>query len=114
MNEVDKQLNSVMNMLHIADTIKKVSSNAGEFFAVLLVADLEKLERSLLDGLAAYEKICKENPDSKSKVDVAPIHDKIALLGCLMRFRDEVAKSTKVGKACAEKYEKIKKVMDII
>lgn len=55
-------LKTIADMMRSADRIRKVSGDAGEFFAILLVIDLEKLERSLLDGLKAYEKVCEEYP----------------------------------------------------
>lgn len=106
-------LKTMADMMRSADRIRKVSGDAGEFFAVLLVVDLEKLERSLLDGLKAYEKVCEEYPRDKPPIDVTPVHDKVALLNCLMKFRDDVAANTDVGRKTKAKFEEMNKAMNI-
>ena len=106
-------LTTIADMMRSADRIKKVSGDAGEFFAILLVIDLEKLERSLLDGLKAYEKVCEECPLDKPPLDVTPVHDKVALLNCLMKFRDDVAANTDAGWRTKARYEEMTKDMSI-
>lgn len=89
-----------------AHKIKELSGTSGEFFAMLLVADLNSLEKRILDGLARYEEMKKSNTDMP-EINVQHVGDKAALIGCLMRFRDDLAENTDVGRKCKKKYDEM-------
>lgn len=90
-----------------AQMIKELSGMSGEFFAALLVANLNEIERYILDGLVKYEEAKKTN-SSLPDINAANVGDKAALIGCLIRFRDDLADNTNVGKLCKKKYDEMK------
>ena len=110
--DLQKQFETFGNLMNMAADIREVTGAAGEFFAMLLVADLEKLERAILDGLKGYEEASKRFPPGRAPIDIGPVNDKVALLNCLMRFRDDIAANTIVGRKCKEKYDKMKTALN--
>ena len=68
--------------------------------------DLNALEKSILDGLAKYDEAKKENPNIPD-INTKNVGDKASLIGCLMRFRDDLAENTEVGKQCKKKYDEM-------
>ena len=76
--DIFKALTEAVNQ---ANKIMELSGMSGEFFAMLLVADLNKLENSILDGLAKYDEAKKENPNIPD-IDTKNVGDKASLIGC--------------------------------
>ena len=112
MSDMMNMLEELQKSVKIASHIKELSGASGEFFAMLLIADLDTIERHILDGMNKYEELKKVRKDLP-EVNMKRIGDKAALIGCLMRFRDDLAVNTMVGRECKAKYESMKNDLSV-
>ena len=103
-------MNQLRTAMQAADDINELSNESGKFFAILLTLNLNDLEASLLDGLTKYEELRKECKIEEINTNKAG--DMAALIGCCIRFRDDVAENTKLGRECFDKYKQMKAVLN--
>lgn len=107
MSDMFNQLRTAMRAV---DDINELSNESGKFFAVLLTINLNDLEKFLLDGLTKYEELRKEG--KMEEINTSKAGDMAALIGCCIRFRDDVAENTKVGRECFAKYKQMKTALN--
>ena len=96
-------------MSNVSD-INELSNESGKFFAILLTLNLDDLEKFLLDGLTKYEELRKES--KVEEINTSNVGDMAALIGCCIRFRNDIAENTKVGRECFARYKQMKAALN--
>ena len=103
MNEDDEVMDffkQVDAAMQDANNIKKLNSMCGELFAAILCYDVRRMEKQILNAMNNSRVV-----NMLSENDKLAIGDKVALLGCLDRFMNDLLENTTVAKICKKKYD---------
>jgi hypothetical protein len=104
MNEDSKaKLDTLMDLISSINNIRVMSDEAGKLYSSLLVFDVEKIEKTLVESFAHGESALANMEEEAKK----RLYDKAALLGCLVRFKLDLEQRTTIAKEVKAKYDKM-------
>lgn len=97
------KLENLTDLISSLNNIRTMSDEAGRLYSSLLVFDVEKIEKTLVESFTCGNAVLAKMDEEARK----RLYDKAALLGCLVRFKLDLEQSTTIAKEVKAKYDKM-------